>query len=55
MQLTALTLLELQYNGFEAGAPAVVGELTSLQGLNLGGNLWGSAAADLPREFSQLT
>ncbi|KAL4459073.1 hypothetical protein ABPG75_013938 [Micractinium tetrahymenae] len=54
-QLTSLTRLELQYNGFEAGPPAVVGELPSLVELNIGGNLWGSACSDLPPEYAQLT
>lgn len=99
LQLTCLVRLELQYNGFERGPPAVVGDITSLQvscsasrgrcacaavpvhrstsrashplhssahpaaqlpalpclqELNLSGNLWGSEALDLPREYAQL-
>ncbi|KAI7844689.1 hypothetical protein COHA_001777 [Chlorella ohadii] len=54
-QLTSLVRLELQYNGLERGPPAVVGELTSLEELNLSGNLWGSAAPDLPKEYAQLS
>ncbi|PRW59999.1 Leucine rich repeat [Chlorella sorokiniana] len=54
-ELTSLVRLELQYNGFEWGPPAVVGELTTLEELNLSGNLWGSAAPDLPKEYAQLS
>lgn len=55
VQLTSLTRLELQYNGFASGPPPLVGELPSLLELNLSGNLWGSACSDLPPEYAQLT
>lgn len=53
-QLGALRRLELQYNRFEGGAPPLLGELTALEELNLGGNLWGGAAPDLPPAYAQL-
>ena len=54
-QLTGLRRLELQYNGFEGGPPAVVGELTTLEELNLGGNLWGSSPhTGMAPEYGQL-